>query len=110
MSESKNAEAIRSKLEQTVGPVLYSDVAAHLGRDAVFIVDSKLSLVAVAVAVAMDDVDEVGAWIASGALRKPTPAEREAWAHDGAKQFLAVVVQPFVLLQELMATAPVADA
>lgn len=92
------AEAIRIKLTESMGPVVYSDLAAHLHRDAVFVVARSLELVTCGVAVATDDVDRVQAWIASGDLRKPSRAEREAWA-AGSGSFTAVVVQPFVLVQ-----------
>jgi hypothetical protein len=93
-------EAIRVKLEQSAGPVFYSDLAAHLGRDAVFVVASSLSLVTCGVAVATDDVENVERWVASGELRKPSKAERAAWPNDAGRRWLAVAVQPFVLVQD----------
>ena len=92
-------EAIRFKLEKDAGPVLYSDIAAHLARDAVFVVAASVSLVDCAVAVATDDVARVEALIASGELRKPSRAEREEWPVSGDRRWMAVVVQPFVLVQ-----------
>ncbi|MBI2392557.1 MAG: DUF2288 family protein [Deltaproteobacteria bacterium] len=92
------ADAIRTKLTQSMGPVVYGDLAAHLHRDAVFVVARSIELVTCGVAVAMDDVERVQAWIASGDLRKPSRAERDAWAAQGGS-FTAIVVQPFVLVQ-----------
>jgi hypothetical protein len=93
-------EAIRTNLERSVGPVFFTDFRAMLSRDAVFVVAPTLSLLDCAVAVAMDDVTKVQAWIASGELRKPSRGERDAWPNAGARQWLAVVVQPFVLVQD----------
>jgi hypothetical protein len=93
-------EAVRAKLEQTAGPVLYSDIAAHLARDAVFVVARSVSLIEGGVAVATDDVTRVEAWVASGELRKPSRAEREAWPADAGRRWLSVVVQPFILVQD----------
>ncbi|HEU4409186.1 MAG TPA: DUF2288 family protein [Polyangiaceae bacterium] len=96
----KLSEAIEAKLEQSAGLVVYSDLAAHLGRDAVFVVARSLSLVACGVAVATDDVERVEGWVQSGELRKPSRAERAAWPNDAGRRWLAVVVQPFVLVQD----------
>jgi len=91
-------EAYRVQLEKSLGPVSYSDLRAHLDRDAVFIVASSLSLLDCGVAVALDDVDKVRGWIDSGALRKPSKNERATWPETGGT-WNAVVVQPFVLVQ-----------
>lgn len=90
------AASIRENLESMMGPVLQSDLQAHLARDAVFLVAPHLSLLDVGVGVAMDDVDAVKRWIDAGELRKPTQPERDAWP---AGVWLSIVVQPFVLVQ-----------
>lgn len=97
-------EAVRAKLEETAGPVFYSDIAAHLNRDAAFVVAKSVSLIECAVAVATDDVALVEVWVKRGELRKPSRAERDAWPGEAGRQWLAVVVQPFVLVQEVEAT------
>jgi len=93
--------AIRKRLEETRGPVQASDLMAHLERDGIFIVGVTESLVECGVAVAMDDVDRVGAMIDSGTLRKPTQAERDHWKATPTARVIAIVVQPFVLVQRL---------
>lgn len=100
MSALSPEEAIREKLTQTAGPVPYSDLAAHLQRDAVFVVATTVPLVDCAVAIALDDVDQVQGFIARGELRKPSPQERQDWTSDPDRTWTAVVVQPFVLVQD----------
>jgi hypothetical protein len=99
----KFPEAVKARLEQTAGPVFYSDLAAHLRRDAVFVVAPSLSLIECGVAVATDDLARVEGWVASGHLRKPTRAERAAWPDEPGRQWLAITVQPFVLVQDVTA-------
>lgn len=94
------SEAVRAKLEQTAGPVFYSDIAAHLARDAVFVIARSVSLIECGVAVGTDDVTRVEAWVASGELRKPSRAERDAWPNEAGRRWLSVVVQPFILVQD----------
>lgn len=93
-------EAIRLKLAGTLGAVSYEDIAQHLAADAVFVVAKSLSIVECGVAVAMDDVTRVEGWIKSGELRKPTIDERTGWPDVPAKTWTAIVVHPFVLVQD----------
>lgn len=98
--------AIRARLEETVGPVPYSDLVAHLGRDAVFVVSAAVSLVECGVSIALDDVEVVQGLVTRGELRKPSAAERASWATTPERTWTAIVVQPFVLLQDPAPTAP----
>lgn len=93
-------QSLRAKLEGEAGPVQGSDLAAHLRRDGVLVVSLELSLVECAVAIACDDREAVSAWLAAGALRRPTDDERAAWPADEALRWRAVVVRPFVLVQD----------
>ncbi|HTJ83604.1 MAG TPA: DUF2288 family protein [Polyangiaceae bacterium] len=93
--------AIRLRLEQTRGEVLASDLMAHIERDGLFIVGPTESLVECGVSIAMDDVDRIQSLIESGALRKPTRAERDHWKATPGARVVAIVVQPFVVIQLL---------
>ncbi len=92
------ADAYRMQLERSLGPVSYSDLKAHLDRDAVFVVAASRTLLEAGVAIAMDDIETVKTWIDAGELRKPSREERARWAADGGT-WEAVIVQPFVLIQ-----------
>lgn len=98
--ESEDEDAVRARLEASVGPVLFSDLAAHLKRDAVFIVAPALSIATCGVAIAMDDAKSVERWIVSGELRRPSSDELAAWAASSERRWNAIVVQPFVLVQD----------
>ncbi|MGZ3423507.1 MAG: DUF2288 family protein [Polyangiales bacterium] len=100
MDSTGGAAQLRAKLEERLGPVVFSDLEAHLARDAVFVVASSIELVECGIAVATDDVAKVEAWIASGTLRKPSKVEREAWPRHEGRTWHAIVVQPFVLIQD----------
>ena len=93
-------QALRLRLGETRGTALFSDLRAHLARDAVFVVAETVELLDAAVAVAMDDVATVGRWIESNELRKPTADEREQWRLAVGRRWQAIVVQPFVLVQD----------
>lgn len=91
-----NADTIRENLERMMGPILPSDLVAHVNRDAAFIVAPVRSLIDVGVAIALDDVEVVKGLIESGDLRKPSRSERDAWPPG---VWVSIVVQPFVLVQ-----------
>lgn len=92
---------LRARLQTECGEVFGSDLGAHLQRDVVLVVAAPLALLDCAVAIARDDTAAVSAWLAGGALRRPTPEERAAWPEATSRRWLAVVVQPFVLVQDL---------
>jgi len=92
-------DALRAQLETSQGPVLYSDLRAHLARDAVFVVALQASLADCALAIATDNVAEVKRLLGDATLRKPTAEELEIWPKDPARSWQALVVQPFVLIQ-----------
>lgn len=93
------AEGIALRLKETRGPVAFSDLKEHLERDAVFIVGPDLDLVDCGLAVATDDVDKVEQWILRGSLRKPTQTERDVWPEEKGTRWVAIIVQPFVIVQ-----------
>lgn len=95
------SDDLRSELEARSGPVQWRDLQAHVLREAMFLVDPKLSLLDVAVAIAEDDEPKVSAWIEGGQLTRPSKEQLETWEHVPDKPFLAVPVQPFALAQEL---------
>lgn len=92
---------LQQRIASTLGPVLGSDLAAHLDRDAVLWVDHSLDLTVCALAIARDNAHAVKSWLASGHLKRPTPTERETWKAAPERPWRAVVVQPFVLIQSL---------
>ena len=76
----------------------WSDLEAHVERGALFVVAPDLDLVEVGVAVVSDDAAAVEGWVNSEALRRPLPAEIEAWK-TGEWGFGTLIAQHFVLVQ-----------
>ncbi len=95
--------SLRDELEASLGPVRLSDLRAHLARDGVIVVAPSLDLLEVGEALARDDKATVGRWIESGELTKPSLATIEAWSKVDGDAWTALVVQPFVLVQETSA-------
>lgn len=91
---------MRETLVASMGPIEFSDLRAHLTRDAVVVVDASLDLLEVGMAVAQDDKARVGAWIESGLLGKPSLETLERWSKLAGQAWISLVVQPFVLVRE----------
>ncbi|MDP3275269.1 MAG: DUF2288 family protein [Deltaproteobacteria bacterium] len=101
MTEPQTDTPLRAELERTLGPVTTADLRAHLARDAVVMVRAGISLLDCALALALNDTSAVAQWLAEGTLARVDARTREAhFAHDEGS-WLAVIVQPFVLVQSL---------
>jgi hypothetical protein len=94
-------EDLEASLRTSYGTVLGSDLAAHLKRDGVLFIDRSLDLITCGIAIAQDEAALVSTWLGRGLVRRPTAEERERWLETPDRQWLATVVQPYVLIQEL---------
>ncbi|AUX21257.1 hypothetical protein SOCEGT47_017370 [Sorangium cellulosum] len=97
---------MREQLTETLGEVLWTDLRAHVARDAVILVASDLDLVDVGVAVASNDAAAVQAWISAGKLTKPTAEELARWPLQVDLRFVSLVVAPFVLVRRPASPPP----
>lgn len=86
-----------------VGPTPWRDLLPHVARDSVVVVNPHLDLVEVGVAIASDDVPAVQRWISEALIAKPTVTQLEVWDRDRSRPFQALIVQPYVLIQDTLA-------
>lgn len=83
-----------------VGPAKWQNLLPHAARDSIVVVNPGLDLVEVGVAVATDNVSFVQRWISEALITKPTVEQLEDWERDRSRQFQALIVQPYVLIQD----------
>lgn len=76
----------------------------HAQREAVVLVSKQLDLVEVGIAIATDNAPQVQQWIGDRQLQKPSPTQISQWDAEPTKLFSALIVQPFVLVQEKSAS------
>jgi hypothetical protein len=81
----------------------------HLARDAVIFVHPSLNLVEVAIAIANDQSQQVQAWISHQWLYKPSPELVATLDQAPERRFMSLIVQPYVLLQDLPDPPPDSD-
>jgi hypothetical protein len=91
---------LRAELAESLDEAELDWLKPHLQRDAVVVVNSQLDLLDVGVALANDDVISVQHWISEQLLHKPFAEQLSDWNQDQTKRFHALIVQPYVLIQE----------
>ena len=79
------------------------ELQRHFARGVVLVAESTLDFLDVATALASDDVESTGAWTREGLLHRATDDDARRWVEAQAT-FRAVVVAPWVLVQELPPT------
>lgn len=92
--------SLKERLERDVADISWQDLQPHAKRDALIVVEEKLDLPEVAAAIAEDNTASVREWIAARSISKPTAEQLTDWNTTPQKQFTALIVQPFVVIQE----------
>lgn len=91
---------LRAKLNADTGQLEWRELERHFARGVVIRVAAGVDLLEVALAMARDDAATLRAWLADGRVAQAGAAEASLW-HAGGSRFWAVVVAPWVLVQEV---------
>ncbi len=91
---------LRDELKETVDEAEWDWLMPHEERGAVIVVAEGLDLVEVGVAIANDNVTSVQHWIGECLIYKPSDEQKAIWNQNQKKRFNALIVQPYVLVQE----------
>lgn len=102
MSSKQDEQAIRTSLQASLDQAEWSWLKKHSERDALIIVTLDIALVDAGVRIALDDAATVQAWIQTGKISKPRREQLDAWDSAPATKFMSLVVQPYVLIQEIL--------
>ena len=81
----------------------WPELQRHFARGMVLVAEPTLDFLDVATALANDDVESAGAWMREGLLHRATDDDARWWVEAQAT-FRAVVVAPWVLVEELPPT------
>ncbi len=92
---------LRAELQESIDEAEWNWLEPHSQRDSLIVVTAGLSLVDVGYAIANDETLHVQHWIEEALIQKPSAAQLQAWGHDRGKRFKALIVQPYVLVQEM---------
>jgi len=92
-------EILRAQLNGETGKMNWKELERHFARGVVIRVARDLDLVEVAARIARDDKDSVANWMSEGLIDRASSAEALDW-NQRQPEFWAVVVAPWVLVQE----------
>jgi hypothetical protein len=90
---------LKAQLAEGIAPATWKHLLPHAKRDALIVVDETLDLVEVGNAIAQDDTAIVQNWIESEKITKPSANQLATWNQNLSREFTALIVQPFVLIQ-----------
>lgn len=95
-------ESITTKLNTETSKIGWSELQKAYAQGLVIAVDLSLDLIKTAVEFSHDNKVQVEQWLAAGSIVKVEDKQAQKW-HDSNAVLWAVVVAPWVLVQE---TAP----
>ncbi|QLE56594.1 DUF2288 domain-containing protein [Nostoc sp. TCL26-01] len=93
---------LRAELSETIDEAEWEWLIPHLQRDAVILVSLNLSLLDVGEAIANDNIASVQKWIDQQFITKPSVEQVGIWNSDRTKRFNTLIIQPYVLMQEIV--------
>jgi hypothetical protein len=93
-------QELLAKLNLETGRLTWREVERHFARGVVVKVGAQLDLVEVAMHMASDDKAVMTRWLESGHVARAATDDAIGW-NDRQSTFWAVVVAPWVLVQEI---------
>jgi hypothetical protein len=97
-----NDQELRKTLKESLDEAYWTWLRKHAERDAIILIAPEMDLLETALTMAKDDHATVQSWIVSGKVSKPTQVQLDAWNSEPTRRFLSIVVQPYVLVQEIL--------
>ena len=94
-------EDLKARLEDEKLEATWHALRPHGERGVLIWVKKELSISDVGVALAQDQAGVVEEWLGQGHLVKPSQEQMDQWSEDQRQLFWMLIVQPFVLMQEL---------
>ncbi|MBE9005493.1 DUF2288 family protein [Fortiea sp. LEGE XX443] len=94
---------LRAELTEIVDEAEWEWLIPHVQRDAVILVAQELNLLDVGEAIAGDNTQFVQQLINEQLISKPSVDQVGVWNSDHQKRFHTLIIQPFVLVQEIAA-------
>jgi len=97
------SDILRAKLNLETAPLAWPELERHFARGSVIKVAPGMDLVDAALQVAENNAATVQEWLEDGRIARAELADAEDW-HARQPMFWAVVVAPWVLVQEAATT------
>jgi hypothetical protein len=95
------AGEIRERLQESIDEAQLEWLKPFIQKEMAILVCEGLNLVEVGEAIAADNTTAVSRWISEQLISKPDPDRLANWNNSPDKRFNALIVQPYVLIQEI---------
>jgi hypothetical protein len=95
------SDILRAKLNLETAQLAWPELERHFARGSVVKVAPGMDLIDAALQIAENNAVTVEAWLAEGRIARAELADAEDW-HARQPMFWAVVVAPWVLVQEAL--------
>lgn len=92
-------DLLRSRLNQETARLPFAELLRHFAAGSVVLVANELDLVEVAVQFSQDNKAQVAQWMSDGNIARASDEHAQKWL-DNAHELWAVVVSPWILVQE----------
>jgi len=97
----QNSEVLRAKLNLETAQLGWPELERHFARGDVIKVAAGVDLIDAALLIAENNAAEAQTWLTDGRIARAAIPDAEDW-HTRQPMFWAVVVAPWVLVQEAM--------
>jgi len=104
MTMNKQQEILRAEVNQETARIGWRELQRFFASGVAIYVNSELDLVEVAFQISVDNKAQVAEWMNARQVARVTDAQALAWYEANAEVW-AVVVRPYVLVQEEKVTA-----
>ena len=94
------SDILRAKLNLETARLTWPELERHFARGVVLRIQPGFDLIEAGLAMAENRAAEVQRWLADGTLAHADMDDARRW-HENRQEFWAVVVAPFVLVQEV---------
>lgn len=94
---------LREQLTELLDEAELEWLKPHIQKDVVIIVVPDLDILDVGMAISSDNTQSVQHWISEQLLVKPSSDILSRWNSNPTQKFQALIVQPYILVQELTA-------
>jgi hypothetical protein len=103
MSESAEPTK-RQEIASQIDTCTWELLEPHVDKAQIFLIGQELEFLEVALAIYENNVEFVDELITSEQIIRPTPEKIIMWQEIPEKQFRMIVLRPFLLIQEVMAS------
>ena len=105
--QTEDKAVLMEKINQETAQIAWDELQVYFAAGRTFLVSNDLDLVEVAYSMQIDDYAVVQEWMKQGLLTKVTNDKASTW-FDNKANLWAVVVKPWVLLQESQIASDIA--